>query len=116
MILSALDLSPVTGDATQAQAVRETLEIAKAAVMRGSENVPFAGGVDLRLLGVEASDGSLVFGWLQSSDEAEGAKLRLARSVYNEIRSDAGGAWAELRAGIDAGYFVDLNRMLLDDT
>ena len=31
MILSALDLSPVTGDATQAQAVRETLEIARAA-------------------------------------------------------------------------------------
>ena len=31
MILSALDLSPVTGDATQAEAVRETIEIAKAA-------------------------------------------------------------------------------------
>jgi luciferase family oxidoreductase group 1 len=31
MILSALDLSPVTGDATQAQAVRETIEIARAA-------------------------------------------------------------------------------------
>jgi luciferase family oxidoreductase group 1 len=31
MILSALDLSPVTGDATQAQAVRETIELAKAA-------------------------------------------------------------------------------------
>ena len=31
MILSALDLSPVTGDATQAQAVRETIQVAKAA-------------------------------------------------------------------------------------
>src|SRR3569833_2805236 len=30
-ILSALDLSPVTGHATQAQAVRETLEVARAA-------------------------------------------------------------------------------------
>jgi luciferase family oxidoreductase group 1 len=31
MILSVLDLSPVTGEATQAQAVRETIEVAKAA-------------------------------------------------------------------------------------
>ena len=30
MILSVLDLSPVTGEATQADAVRDTLEIAKA--------------------------------------------------------------------------------------
>jgi luciferase family oxidoreductase group 1 len=33
--LSALDLSPVTGDATQAQAVRETLEVAQAAERLG---------------------------------------------------------------------------------
>ena len=31
MKLSVLDLSPVTGEATQAQAVRETIEVAKAA-------------------------------------------------------------------------------------
>jgi hypothetical protein len=35
MILSALDLSPVTGDATQAEAVRETIEIARAAERLG---------------------------------------------------------------------------------
>ena len=35
MILSVLDLSPVTGQATQAQAVRETIEIAKAAERLG---------------------------------------------------------------------------------
>ncbi|WP_309606756.1 MsnO8 family LLM class oxidoreductase [Phenylobacterium sp.] len=35
MILSALDLSPVTGDATQAQAVRDTLELARAAERLG---------------------------------------------------------------------------------
>ena len=31
LILSALDLSPVTGDATQAEAVRQTIEVARAA-------------------------------------------------------------------------------------
>ncbi len=35
MILSALDLSPVTGDATQAQAVRDTIELARAAERMG---------------------------------------------------------------------------------
>jgi luciferase family oxidoreductase group 1 len=35
MILSVLDLSPVTGEATQAQAVRETIEVAKAAERLG---------------------------------------------------------------------------------
>lgn len=34
-LLSVLDLSPVTGDATQAQAVRDTLEVAKAAERLG---------------------------------------------------------------------------------
>lgn len=34
-LLSVLDLSPVTGDATQAQAVRETLEVARAAERLG---------------------------------------------------------------------------------
>jgi len=37
--LSVLDLSPVTGGATQAQAVRETIEVAKAAEALG---YPFA--------------------------------------------------------------------------
>ncbi|HEY3948853.1 MsnO8 family LLM class oxidoreductase [Phenylobacterium sp.] len=35
MILSVLDLSPVTGEATQAQAVRETIEVARAAERAG---------------------------------------------------------------------------------
>jgi luciferase family oxidoreductase group 1 len=35
MILSVLDLSPVTGDGTQAQAVRDTIEVAKAAERLG---------------------------------------------------------------------------------
>ena len=34
-ILSVLDLSPVSGDNTQAQAVRESLEVAKAAERLG---------------------------------------------------------------------------------
>ncbi|MFL5294852.1 MAG: MsnO8 family LLM class oxidoreductase [Phenylobacterium sp.] len=35
MILSVLDLSPVTGDATQAEAVRDTIEVARAAERLG---------------------------------------------------------------------------------
>jgi hypothetical protein len=90
-----------------------SIELAKAAVIRGSVEAPIGSNTELRLLGVDASDRSLVFGWLQSSDEAEGSKLRLQRGVYDEIRADANGDWADLRAGVDAGLFVDLNRMML---
>lgn len=51
MKLSVLDLSPVTGEATQAQAVRETLEIAKAAERFGYERLWLAEHHNISSLG-----------------------------------------------------------------
>jgi hypothetical protein len=90
-----------------------TIELCKAAVIRGSASSPIGSDTELRLLAVDPADASLVFGWLQSTDEAEGPKVRLPRNVYDEIGSDESGAWADLRAGVEAGLYVDLNRMLL---
>jgi luciferase family oxidoreductase group 1 len=56
MILSALDLSPVTGDATQAQAVRETLEIAKAAERLGYHRLWLAEHHNIQGLGSPAPE------------------------------------------------------------
>jgi luciferase family oxidoreductase group 1 len=50
-LLSVLDLSPVTGDATQAQAVRETLEVARAAERLGYHRFWVAEHHNLRGLG-----------------------------------------------------------------
>jgi len=49
--LSVLDLSPVTGDATQAQAVRETLEVARAAERLGYHRFWVAEHHNIRGLG-----------------------------------------------------------------
>ncbi len=56
MILSALDLSPVTGDATQAQAVRETLDIAKAAERFGYHRLWLAEHHNIQGLGSAAPE------------------------------------------------------------
>jgi luciferase family oxidoreductase group 1 len=56
VILSALDLSPVTGDATQAEAVRETLEIAKAAERLGYHRLWLAEHHNIQGLGSPAPE------------------------------------------------------------
>jgi len=56
MILSALDLSPVTGDATQAQAVRETIQIARAAERFGYHRLWLAEHHNIQGLGSPAPE------------------------------------------------------------
>ena len=56
MILSALDLSPVTGDATQAEAVRETIQIAKAAERFGYHRLWLAEHHNIQGLGAPAPE------------------------------------------------------------
>src|ERR1700722_8455445 len=56
MILSALDLSPVTGEATQAQAVRETIQIAKAAERFGYHRLWLAEHHNIQGLGSPAPE------------------------------------------------------------
>jgi luciferase family oxidoreductase group 1 len=56
MILSALDLSPVTGDATQAEAVRETIQIAKAVEQFGYHRLWLAEHHNIQGLGSPAPE------------------------------------------------------------
>jgi luciferase family oxidoreductase group 1 len=56
MILSVLDLSPVTGEATQAQAVRETMEVAKAAERCGYHRLWLAEHHNIQGLGSPAPE------------------------------------------------------------
>jgi luciferase family oxidoreductase group 1 len=56
MILSVLDLSPVTGDATQAQAVRDTIEVARAAERLGYHRLWLAEHHNIQGLGSPAPE------------------------------------------------------------
>jgi hypothetical protein len=88
-----------------------TLELCKLSVLRSGTPAPLGAGTELRLLDVDGDD--LVFGWLRAADESLGPVLRVARAVYDEIAADEGGDWADARASLDAGLFVDLNRLLI---
>lgn len=88
-----------------------TIELCKAAVLRGSEESPIAAESELRLL--DAGPKQLVFGWIRSEDESTAETLGVSRELYDEIAADADGGWAALRADLGAGGWVDLNRMML---
>jgi hypothetical protein len=61
---------------------------------------------------VDLTPESLIFGWVRASDETILETLRVPRELYTEIAGDAD-AWAELRAEITAGPFVDVDRLLV---
>lgn len=88
-----------------------TLELCKSAVLRSGTPAPVSAATELRLIAVEGDE--LVFGWLLAADESLGPVLRVSRALYDQIALDADGDWEDLRAEIDAGLFVDLNRLLI---
>ena len=87
-----------------------TLELCKAYIMRSVDS-PIAAESELRLLDVEGDQ--LSFGWLLSADGSLGPTMKVARSLYDQIAADADGDWEELREEVSAGYFVDINRLMM---
>src|SRR3982750_2062884 len=98
MILSALDLSPVTGDATQAEAVRQTIEVARAAERLGYHRLWLAEHHKINGLGSPAPEGLI-------------AALTQATST---IRLGAGGALRSVGSEAFPQYFHLLSTWLLD--
>jgi len=39
--------------------------------------------------------------------------MKVNRSLYDQIAADADGAWEELREEVSAGFFVDINRLMM---
>ena len=86
------------------------LELLKIGVLRNVKGPPFADGTELRLVGTVGSD--LALAWLQSATEAFVVSLTVPRSIYDDLAANLG-PWAELRADLSAGLFVDMNRLVL---
>lgn len=89
-----------------------SLELCKAFIMRNVDS-PIGAETELRLLAVEPE--YLQFGWLLAADGSLGPTMKLARSVYEQIAADEEGAWAELRDSLSTAYFIDINRLMMDD-
>ena len=88
-----------------------TLELCKAYIMRSVDS-PISAESELRLLEVEGD--KLGFGWLLSADGSPGPSMKVERSFYDEVAADADGAWEELREELSEGYFVDINRLMIE--
>jgi len=86
-----------------------TLELVKTAILRSGLPAELDKDTDLRLL--DAGPKALVFGWQDAATGAVGATLEVARGLYDQIDADDAGAWAELRASIGAGLYVDVARL-----
>ncbi len=86
------------------------LECTKMLVMRGSGEAPIADDMDLRL--VEADAKQLAFAWVRSNDEVVVEALTVPRAVYEGVLNDAKG-WAGMRAALQEGCYVDVNRLLV---
>jgi hypothetical protein len=86
-----------------------TLELVKLALMRGRPELPLADDVELRLM--DARDDVLDMAWLRAANEELVSTLEVPRALYDEV--GAGAEWAELRAAVSAGPYVDVNRLLV---
>lgn len=88
-----------------------TLELTKLVLIRGLEGGPLADDVELRLVAGDAE--ALTFAWVRAADEALVETLRVPREVYDDVVADGEG-WAALRAALEAGPFVDVDRLLVE--
>jgi hypothetical protein len=88
-----------------------TLEILKLDMLRAMPSAPLAAGVELRLVRDLGAD--LGLAWVQAGNEdSAGDEFVVARYAYDAI-ADAPAAWAALRAELDNGPFVDLQKLFI---
>lgn len=84
-----------------------TLELCKAAVLRGAESAPIAADTEMRL--IEADPMSLTLAWLESQTERPLQVLRLERSALDELATDPD--WDALRDDLGDALYVDIDRL-----
>ena len=87
------------------------LELTKLAVMRALEDMPLGDDMELRLTAATADDLELT--WGASGGDLALEKIAVPRALYDEIAKDKGKGWAEARAELAAGAYVDINRILV---
>lgn len=88
------------------------LELAKMLVLRSAESVELDDAVELRL--VDRSDDTLVLAWVRSDSEEPVEFVEVPEGLVADLVEDPD--WADARAALTAGLFVDLHRILVPAT
>ncbi len=87
------------------------LEVMKVSVLRHVPAPPFDGRTELRL--IHAADEEITLRWVDSATEKGIADLPLDREIYDDVEDDMASREA-LRAALDTGLYVDMQRLLMD--
>lgn len=88
-----------------------SVELLKLDLMRRLPEAPFQPGVELRL--VDVGEDALTFIWLDNDTEEVLQEFEVDRALLQDIESNAD-AWADIRAAVTGGMFVDMQRLYLD--
>ena len=88
-----------------------TIEMLKMDLLRRLPDVPLRPGIELRVVGV--SETALDCVWTQIDTEEVMQEFEVSRDLLAEIENNPE-AWAPLRASLDKGMFVDMQKLFLD--
>lgn len=87
------------------------LEMAKLATLKAIGEIKVGADREFRLVG--ATDDELIVGWLRTSSEEIDDEYTVPRQILKDIDADPA-TWAQLRADVSGGMFVDYRRLLFD--
>jgi CpXC protein len=88
------------------------LELLKISILKNVPGPPMADLTELRL--VEASETMLAFRWTDERTEETLVELPMERDIYDALAGDLDN-WAELKAQVEAGMFVDMRRLFMGE-
>ncbi|MEO0767241.1 MAG: CpXC domain-containing protein [Pseudomonadota bacterium] len=86
------------------------IEMVKMDVLRQMPNAPLSEGVELRVISVEEDAFEMV--WLETATEKAISPITVPRSFYQAI-VDAPAPWNKLRARLENGFFVDMQKTFI---
>lgn len=86
------------------------LEIVKLVIVRGSAESPMSDDNELRLTGV--TDEGLEMMWLNAANGTPLESIKVPLQVYKDVAADTE-SFADLQKTLEAGPYVDINRMLI---
>ena len=90
-----------------------TLELLKISILRNVEGSPFSDSTELRL--TEVAEDALKLHWIDSATEEALDSLSIGRDIYDDLAEDLAddpGPWAPLKADLQAGLYIDMNRLV----
>ena len=86
-----------------------TLELLKLSILRNVPKPPFSSASELRL--VRGTAMLLELHWLERTTGSVLGSLTVPRALYDDL-ADRQDGWIPLRAGLETGFYVDMNRLV----